>query len=333
MRLVTAERNSEVFLGAWIEQDSKIVDLKDAAVQRLDPEPDVFKDMQSLIDAGPSYWARAQAIVDNAPSNSIVNTADCQLLAPLPRPAQIRDFLCFEEHLLNSFEAAKNVQIANAPDPEKKRAEIEASGFFDIPKIWYERPLYYTCSRFAVCGPDADVVWPVYSEMMDYELEFAAVIGLTGKDIHADAARDHIFGYMVFNDFSARDEQTLVMEGKLGPGKGKDFDNANAFGPCIVTADELGDPYDLTMTARVNDEEWSRGSTSTMYHKFEDIIANVSRSETLRPGEVICSGTVGTGSGIEHMRFLQDGDVVELEIERIGVLRNRVLRSKPNRKE
>jgi 2-keto-4-pentenoate hydratase/2-oxohepta-3-ene-1,7-dioic acid hydratase in catechol pathway len=114
------------------------------------------------------------------------------------------------------------------------------------------------------------------------------------------------------------------MAGTLGPAKGKDFDTGNIFGPWIVTPDEIDDLYDLTMVARVNGEEWSRGSTATMHHRFEDLIAFVSRSETLHPGEILGSGTVGTGCGLEHGRFLQPGDVVELEIEHIGVLRNRI---------
>jgi 2-keto-4-pentenoate hydratase/2-oxohepta-3-ene-1,7-dioic acid hydratase in catechol pathway len=161
---------------------------------------------------------------------------------------------------------------------------------------------------------------------MDFELEFAAVIGIAGRDIRPENALDHVFGYTVFNDFSARDEQFRAMAGKLGPGKGKDFDNANALGPCIVTSDEIGDPYSLNMTARVNGEEWSNGHTSSMFHRFEQVIAHISRSETIHPGEVLGSGTVGTGCGLEQNRYLQSGDVVELEIERIGVLRNRVLR-------
>ena len=116
------------------------------------------------------------------------------------------------------------------------------------------------------------------------------------------------------------------MAGQLGPAKGKDFDTGNVFGPWIVTADELGDPYQLQMTARVNGEVWGGGSSSAMHHRFEDLIAFISQSETLHAGEIIGSGTVGTGCGLELGRFLQSGDVVELEIERIGVLRNRFVR-------
>ncbi len=214
-----------------------------------------------------------------------------------------------------------------AEDPEAAAKELRATGFFDIPKVWYERPVYYTCSRFAVAGPEDEVVWPTYSNLMDYELEFAAVIGKAGKNLSKENALDHIFGFTIFNDFSARDEQTIVMEGKLGPGKGKDFDRANVFGPCIVTMDEIGDPYNLDMTARVNGEEWSRGNSGAMYYKFEDLLANITRGETINPGEIICSGTVGTGCGLEHLKFLSDGDTIELEIEKIGVLRNKVVRN------
>jgi 2-keto-4-pentenoate hydratase/2-oxohepta-3-ene-1,7-dioic acid hydratase in catechol pathway len=118
------------------------------------------------------------------------------------------------------------------------------------------------------------------------------------------------------------------MAGGLGPAKGKDFDGANAFGPCIVTADEVGDPYDLEMIVRVNGEERSRGSSGSMHWRFEDLIAHVSRGETLHPGEILGSGTVGDGCGLEQLRFLEDGDVVEIEIGRIGVLRNRVVRGR-----
>lgn len=137
-------------------------------------------------------------------------------------------------------------------------------------------------------------------------------------------AREHIFGYTIFNDFSARDEQVKEMAGQLGPGKGKDFDGGNVMGPCLVTADEI-DPYNLTMIARVNGEEWGRGNSSDMGWKFEDCIVHVARSETIYPGEFFGSGTVGNGCGLEQLRFLKSGDVVELEVEGIGILRNRVL--------
>jgi len=117
------------------------------------------------------------------------------------------------------------------------------------------------------------------------------------------------------------------MQAMLGPCKGKDFDTGNVFGPCITTADEI-DPNGLTMIARVNGEEWSRGSSGAMYHSFGDCIAHASRSETIHPGEIFGSGTVGGGCGLEQLRFLSPGDVIELEIDGIGVLRNRIVRGR-----
>ena len=135
--------------------------------------------------------------------------------------------------------------------------------------------------------PGAEVPWPAYTERLDFELEFGCYIGKPGKDIPKEKAREHIFGYTIFNDFSARDEQTQEMAGQLGPGKGKDFDNANAMGPCLVTADEIGDPYRLEMVVRVNGEEWGRGNSRDMHWKFEDCIAHAARSETLHPGRIL----------------------------------------------
>jgi 2-keto-4-pentenoate hydratase/2-oxohepta-3-ene-1,7-dioic acid hydratase in catechol pathway len=233
-----------------------------------------------------------------------------RLLAPVPVPPQMRDFLCFEKHLQQAFAAVAKLRGTEAR----------------IPKVWYERPIFYHPSRFSVCGTEADVPWPGYTERLDFELEFGCYIGAAGKDIRKEDARRHIFGYTIFNDFSARDEQTIEMQGQLGPGKGKDFDNGNAMGPCLVTADEVGDPYRLEMSVRVNGEEWGRGNSRDMHWKFEDCIAHASRSETLHPGEFFGSGTVGNGCGLEHLRFLKPGDVVELEVEKLGVLRNRVVK-------
>jgi 2-keto-4-pentenoate hydratase/2-oxohepta-3-ene-1,7-dioic acid hydratase in catechol pathway len=141
-----------------------------------------------------------------------------------------------------------------------------------------------------------------------------------------ERAIDHVFGFTIFNDFSARDMQTQERPLSMGPMKGKDFDTGNVLGPWIVTRDEVGNPQALAMEARVNGERWGGGNSAAMHHPFNRIIAFISQSETLHPGEVIASGTVPTGCGLELGRFLSPGDVVELEIERIGVLRNRIVR-------
>ncbi len=261
-----------------------------------------FASVLEIVEGGQNALDRAAEALKHSPM--LLATANVTLLAPIPQPPQMRDFLCFETHLVQAFKA-----IGKNP-----------------PEAWYQRPLFYHPSRFSVCGHEAEVPWPAYCEKLDFELEFGCYIGRPGKDIPKARAREHIFGYTIFNDFSARDEQAKEMAGQLGPGKGKDFDNANAMGPCLVTADELKDPYRLEMAVRVNGEEWGRGNSRDMHWKFEDCIAHASRAETLHPGEFFGSGTVGNGCGLEQMRFLEPGDVVELEVEGIGVLRNKVVR-------
>src|ERR1700722_703996 len=210
---------------------------------------------------------------------------------------------------------------------KKAPAEIDRGAPPTVPAIFYKQPIYYKANRFAVIGTDDEVVWPDYSKFLDFELEFGVFIKDKVTDAPKEGALKHVFGYTIFNDMSARDAQALEMEGRLGPAKGKDFDTGNPMGPCLVTADEIPDPYDLTMIARVNGEEWGRGNSGSMYWKFEDLISYISRSETLYPGEFLGSGTVGNGCGLEHMRFIKPGDLIELEVERIGVLRNRVVAS------
>jgi 2-keto-4-pentenoate hydratase/2-oxohepta-3-ene-1,7-dioic acid hydratase in catechol pathway len=161
---------------------------------------------------------------------------------------------------------------------------------------------------------------------MDYELEFGIITKNKGANIPVSQAKDHIFGFTIFNDFSARDAQRLEMEGRLGPAKGKSFDGGNVMGPWIVTPDEIGDPYNLKMEVRVNGEVRSKGVSEGMLSSFEEIIAHITQDETLMPGEFIGSGTVGNGCGLELGWFLEHGDTVELEVEKIGILKNRVER-------
>jgi len=324
MRLVTFRHDGSDHLGALTPEEG-LLDLAEAARQvGADAAP--FHSMLALIEAGPDAWERARDLVATAPAAERVAAAAVTLRAPLPLPPQVRDFMCFEKHVVQAFGAAFRMRASRATSAQERDALLAQAQAYRPPEAWYRQPLYYKANRFAVSGPDEIVEWPAYSRLMDYECELACVIGRGGRDIGPDRAREHIFGYTIFNDFSARDAQAVEMAGGLGPAKGKDFDKANAFGPCVVTADEIGDPYDLDMIVRVNGEERSRGNSATMHWKFEDLIAHVSRGETLHPGEILGSGTVGDGCGLEHLRFLEDGDVVELEIERIGVLRNKVVR-------
>ena len=316
MKLVTYMEGAEAppRLGALV-RDTFVIDL--AAADRSgrgSPNP-AFLSMQALIEAGAAALDRARHLADTASEDYVRTLGDgIRLLAPLPLPVQLRDCMCFEGHLTGSLQASMRMNGSNTPTP----------GQLGMQEVFAARPIYYKANRFAVTGTDTDVVWPSYSRVMDYELEMGCVLGRPGRDIPLAAARDHIFGFTIFNDFSARDTQAAEMKSSLGPSKSKDFDNANALGPCIVTADDF-DPYAARMTVLVNGEVRSEGSSSTMTYSFEDLIAFISVSETLHAGEILGSGTVGGGCGLEQGQFLADGDSVELEIEGIGRLRNRVI--------
>jgi fumarylacetoacetate (FAA) hydrolase len=213
------------------------------------------------------------------------------LRAPVLRPPSIRDFSAFEQHVRNA--GARTGR--------------------SVPSEWYEQPVFYFSNPASVYGPEAVVPYPAGSSELDYELEVAAIVGAEGR----------IGGFTIFNDWSARDLQLAEMRVGLGPAKGKDF--ATSLGPVVVTPDELGD-LRLEMVARVNGEERSRGNLGDIYHSWESIVEHAARNTELRPGDVIGSGTVGSGCILEHgdERWLQPGDEVELEVEGIGVLRNRV---------
>ena len=228
--------------------------------------------------------------------------AAVSLLAPVPQPPQVRDFIAFEAHIAAT---------------SKKRGQ-------PIPPEWYHAPVYYKGNPLTIIGPEDVLQWPLQTKKLDYELELACVIGRKGRDIPADKAWDYIAGYTIMNDFSARDVQFQEMACRLGPAKGKDF--ATALGPCLVTPDEIPDLKQVTMVARVNGEVWSEGSFGSISWSFAQMIEHVSRGETIYPGEVFGSGTVGGGCGLEMDRFLQPDDVVELEIQPIGTLKTRIVR-------
>lgn len=314
MKLVTfTADDGEARLGALVGE-AQVLDLQAAhSAVHGGPSPDLAS-MQALIETEGPGLELARSLVAAPPAETIRPLADVRLLAPLPRPVQLRDCMCFEGHLVGSAEAVMRRTGANEPAQRHK----------DMAAVFKVRPIYYKANRFAVTGPDTVVTWPAYSQAMDYELEMGCVIGRRGVNIvHADAA-SHIFGFTIFNDFSARDTQGFEMQSGLGPSKSKDFDNANALGPCIVTADEF-DPYNAAMIARVNGEVRSEGHSSTMTYSFEDLISFISMSETLYPGEILASGTVGGGCGLEQDRLLESGDLIELEIVGIGRLANRVV--------
>lgn len=270
-----------------------------------------------LIQAGPAAWEVArQTLAKAASADRHLRPATharetVQLLPPI-QPVSLRDAYAFEQH----------VRKAN-----ENRGRL-------VPEEWYRFPIFYYTNHNSVIGSDAPLACPRYTTALDYELEIAAVVGLSGKNLSATAAAEHIFGFTVFNDWSARDIQRAEMKAGLGPAKGKDF--ASSLGPCIVTLDELADRaagrpgvYDLSMTAAINGEQRSAGNFKDIFWSFGEILARVSEEVQIHPGEVIGSGTVGTGCLLELTKgegpWLQPGDVVELEIERIGILRNQIL--------
>lgn len=224
---------------------------------------------------------------------------EVSLLSPLPRPNSIRDFSAFEQHVKNGF----------------------ASYDLDVPDEWYEIPASYKGDPDSVINPGSVVEWPPFTEKLDYELELAAVVGKRGRDVSADEAEEYIAGYTIFNDFSARDIQATEMAVRFGPGKGKDF--ANGFGPYLVTPDEF-DVADARMVARVNGETWSEGNTGEMYHTFGDMIEYLTWGGEIHPGDVLGSGTIPFGCGKGLDRWVRPGDIVELEIDGLGVLRHTI---------
>jgi 2-keto-4-pentenoate hydratase/2-oxohepta-3-ene-1,7-dioic acid hydratase in catechol pathway len=288
--LLSEEESFEVVPRDMIDFMSGGVALKALADQAL----------QHVLEAAKKQMAityRAQPV--------IYSREEVKLLSPVVRPNSIRDTISFEQHLKNSL------------------ARI---GLKDLPKAWYEIPGVYRGNHNSVIGTDDPVIAPSYTRELDYELEFGIYIGKRGKNIPKDKAHEYIYGYTIFNDISARDVQGKEMTLSLGPSKSKNFDNGNVIGPWLVTPDEIGDPYNLRMLARVNGEQWSEGNTGTMHWRFPEIVEYISREETLYPGDFIGSGTVGFGCGLElGGKYLKPGDLIELEVEKLGILANRVI--------
>jgi 2-keto-4-pentenoate hydratase/2-oxohepta-3-ene-1,7-dioic acid hydratase in catechol pathway len=248
----------------------------------------------------------------------VVDLDAAHLRAPVPHPPTVRDFYAFEQHVRTA----------------RQRRGLE------MDPDWYELPVFYFSNPYAICGPDDVVPIPPGCAEMDYELEVAAIVGMGGADLTPEDARRNIAGYCVMNDWSARDVQRREMKLSMGPVKGKDF--ATSIGPMLVTPDELEDTrrnrsYDLAMTATVNGVEYSRASLADIFWSFEEMLAYASRGTRVEAGDIIGSGTCGTGCILElsmvhgHERYpwLRPGDVVELAVERLGTLRNRVVAGAP----
>lgn len=328
MKLVTYEiktpLGSSLRVGAL--EDAKVIDLNHAFALYLAETKSssrayetanavIGPSMLSFIQGGEFSFEAAQAAMDyirskpadqwrnNEVGEIFFSLDDIILKAPL-QPVSIRDTLNSEVHFKNS---------------------LKVVGLSEVPPLFYERPYYYRTSHTAIAGPEDRIPWPSFGDKLDFELEFAAIIGKQGTNIPADKAHEYIMGYTMFNDISIRDYQRKDMSTSMGPSKCKNFTNGNIIGPCIITSDELN-PANIRLQARVNGEVWSDSLSSDMYYSFAELIEFISKEETLYPGEMICSGTMAFGCGLEINRFLKPNDVIELEAEGIGTLRNQIIK-------
>lgn len=325
MRLASFRANDGIRLGALCADHSALVDLR-AAASALDKVlPDACTSLLALIDAGDAGLDAARELLleeDAERPDGVRLALDAVSWAPPLTPPRLLCFSVYEQHMKQAFESVLSMKAGKGVGRAAK-----ALGLIRMPKSFYKKPLYYKGNNLSVSAHESDVLWPRWSEQLDYEMELGVVIGKAGKNIDPNHAMDHVFGYTCFNDFSARDKMMEEIPwGGVGPIKGKDFDTGNACGPWVVTKDEIPDPYDLAMQVRVNGGVRGESSTSGMTHPISRMIEVASDEEYIVPGELIGTGAAGNGCGIEIMRFLEPGDVVEIEIERIGVLRNTVVR-------
>ncbi|MEM8985842.1 MAG: fumarylacetoacetate hydrolase family protein [Pseudomonadota bacterium] len=267
-------------------------------------------DAMSLIELGAEGVDIANRIVhdeQNWPDDVRLSLSSVRLLPPLPRPLTVRDFVSFEKHLL---------QCARQHFGHDE---------WRPPEIWYQRPVYYRGNPLSFVGHDTEVPVPQVTQKFDYELELGFIIGRKGRDIPVDKAMDYVFGLTIFNDFTARDVQGSDKDVYMGPCRSKDYDACNAMGPWIATLDEIPDPMDLDMKIRLNGEEIGAGNSGDARFSIADMISFASQETMIYPGEFMATGTVGDGAGLEKGIAIKGGDVVELEISRLGVLRNHIV--------
>ena len=266
-----------------------------------------------LLQAGGTALVDAAAEARSNPVE-IIPLDLAQLIAPVPVPPSIRDFMSFENHVVTSMAA-----IGSQVDP-----------------VWYQQPVFYFTNPAAVVGPHDDIPISPGTHQFDFELEVAAIIGRSGSDIAPADAETYIAGYSILCDWSARDLQMTEMKVGLGPAKGKD--TATTLGPMMVTPDELEGfrsekGFDLAMRVTVNGREYSTGNWNSIYWSFAQMIAYASRGTTLKPGDVIGSGTVGTGCilelgrvhGLDAFPYLVAGDRVEIDVEQLGTIASTVV--------
>ena len=245
------------------------------------------------LDTARGRQAIGDALVDSAGRPVVHPLDDVRLLAPVPRPRRVRDYLTYTEHAAGSGLA--------------------------VPPAFEAMPICYKCNVETIVGPDVPLLWPSYTDQLDFELELGFFTSGGGRNLTPEQAQTRIAGVTIFNDVSARDIQFFEMSLTIGPSKGKDF--CTAMGPCVLTMDEV-DEWSIEMSARVNDEVWASGTTKERQFSFAEVLAWASLDEEIYPGEFFGLGTVGGGCGLELDRWIRPGDVIELEASGVGVLRN-----------
>ena len=306
MKLISYKQNGNIKFGAL--EDGKIYDLNAIDSQIAD-------NMLEFLQGGKEQLQLAKTAVENG--SPTIFAEDVSLISPVPNPPSVRDAYAFRQHVAT---ARRNRGLEMIPE-------------FD------EIPIFYFTNHHAVFGEGDFPVRQRHTEKLDFELECAAVIGRGGRNISTGDADDYIAGFMIMNDLSARALQMQEMKLNLGPAKGKDF--GSTFGPWLVTKDELepykqsspdGDRYDLTMKAFVNDIQVSEDTLANMTWTFAQIIERVSYGVDIFPGDIIGSGTCGTGcflelngSKITKNQWLNPGDIISLEIEGLGTLKNKII--------
>lgn len=304
-------------LGALHGEDDRVVDLQAAAGGQ-----EALSSVRALMAAGDRGLDLArQAIERAASSGETLARSQVRLLCPLGRPTLIRDFATMDTHMRNYLVLRAIERGRSAPDPQAHLEAERRAGKLDLPANWLSIYQHHIGNPLNVIGPDDTLVRPAGVQELDYELELAAVVGRPARNVPVEEAAGCIFGYTLMNDFTARDIQRA--EGKAA-GKSKDFDGSYSLGPCIVTRDAIGDLDSLRLRSRLNGEVQAEDAASSMQISFAQLLSYISRSCTVHPGEVLASGTFARGCGYETGRMLADGDIIELEADGIGILRNRV---------
>jgi 2-keto-4-pentenoate hydratase/2-oxohepta-3-ene-1,7-dioic acid hydratase in catechol pathway len=328
VKFVTFVRNGKECLGAETDR-ATLLDLQAASAAQEGKQHDALQSMQALIDTGEAGLDLARRLLANPPSGALVAKRDVKIIAPLPRPKKIRGGSMFVRHLRQAADGVARIKAASQPDPEAAHKAIRAMMNLDnIPaKGYYDEPAYYVMDATTTIGTDEVVEWPAYSDWADFELEIGAVMGGRLKNASAEECGSKIFGYVLLNDLSARDAQLRAQAaGTGGTAKGKEFDGSIVLGPCIVTADELADPFAHEMETRVNGEVFYHGRiTDKAQWSYGQIYAFVSQAQTIEPGEIITSGCLPSCSGLDLARMVKRGDTIELDAGPLGVARTKIV--------